>query len=129
MYTYPLTVLATILIVVFTFGLSFNVGKRRGQILAPATTGDIEFEKAFRIHYNTIEHMVLFLPLMWLSVQYWGDNLTAGAAAVWLVGRALYARAYQKDPTKRTAGLLISLVALLAVLVGSVIPLVKIALG
>ena len=123
--TYPLTALATILIVLLTFGLSFNVGKRRGEFPPPTMTGDDAFNRAFRIHYNTIEHMVLFIPLMWVAVPYWGDRITAALAAVWLIGRLLYAITYQKDPSTRTPGLLISLLALLGVLIGSVILVFK----
>ena len=44
-----------------------RVGRMRGKVLAPATSGDPEFEKAFRIHYNTIEQLIMFLPMLWLS--------------------------------------------------------------
>jgi glutathione S-transferase len=124
----PFTSLGTILIVVFIFFLSTRVGRKRGVVLAPATTGDAEFEKAFRIHYNTIEQTVMFLPLLWLSTLYWGDMVSGGIIAVWLIGRIIYMNAYQKDPTTRTAGMIITLLALAAALVGSVIPLVQMIL-
>ena len=124
MTAFPLTSLATIILVLFTFYLSAQVGMMRGKVLAPATSGDPEFEKAFRIHYNTIEHLVLFLPLLWLSAQFWGDVVSGCAAAVWLTGRMIYSRDYRADPTKRTMGMLITLFGLLVVLIGSITPLV-----
>jgi uncharacterized MAPEG superfamily protein len=114
----------TILIVIFTFYLSIGVGQMRGEVPAPATTGNIEFEKRFRAHYNTIEHMVMFLPMMWLSLAQWGDVITASIGGVWLIGRIIYAHHYIKDPLRRTPGLLIGLAALLAVTVGAVINVV-----
>ncbi len=116
-----LTTLVTILIILFTFYLSIGVGRMRGEVPAPATTGNIEFEKRFRAHYNTIENMVLFLPMMWLSLAQWGDVITASIGGVWLIGRIIYAHHYIKDPSTRTPGIVISLAALLAVTVGATI--------
>ena len=120
----PLTSLGTILIVAFTFYASSGAGKMRGKIQAPAVTGDPEFEKAFRIHYNTIEQLVLFLPVLWLSAPYWGDEFGGGVAAVWVVGRIIYARAYQRDPSTRTVGFVITLLALAVAFIAACIPLV-----
>ena len=122
---FPLTSLGTILIVVFTFYFSIVVGKHRTNVKAPAVSGDPEFEKAFRIHYNTIEQLVLFIPMIWLSAMYWGDQVSGGITGLWLIGRIIYARAYQKDPSTRSIGFMITLLALLAALVGACIPLVK----
>ena len=78
----PLTSLGTILMVLLTFYFSIRVGRMRGKVLAPATSGDPEFEKAFRIHYNTIEQLILFLPMLWLSVGYFGDTVGGALALV-----------------------------------------------
>ena len=120
----PLTSLGTILIVAFTFYASMGAGKMRGNVKAPATTGDIEFEKAFRIHYNTIEQLVIFVPLLWLAAPHWGDMYGGGTALVWVIGRIIYARAYRADPSDRTTGFVITLLALLAAFLGALIPLV-----
>ncbi len=56
------TALVTIAAVILTFLLSTRVGLARAKlgIAAPATSGQLEFDKAFRIHMNTIEQLVLF---------------------------------------------------------------------
>jgi glutathione S-transferase len=125
MNEFPLTSLGTILVVAFTFYVSMAAGRMRGKIKAPAVTGDEEFEKAFRIHYNTIEQLVLFLPVLWLSAPYWGDQVSGGVAAVWLVGRIIYARTYQRDPSSRSMGFAITLLATVAAFIGACIPLVQ----
>ena len=40
------------------------VGRARGKygITAPATTGNEVFERTFRVHYNTLEKLVVFIP-------------------------------------------------------------------
>jgi len=128
MEAFPLTSLGTVLIVAFTFYASMGAGKMRGKVKAPAVTGDEEFEKAFRIHYNTIEQLVLFMPVLWLSAFYWGDQISGGLAGLWVVGRIIYARAYQKDPSTRTIGFVLTLLATLIAFVGACIPLVMLLL-
>ena len=45
-----------------------NVGRNRGKhsIEAPVTTGNIDFKCAYRAQMTTLEHMIFFLPSMWL---------------------------------------------------------------
>ena len=74
------TALITVLAVLITFFFSARVGKFRGQgVPAPATTGTPEFERAFRVHYNTIEQLVLFIPLLWLATGVLGDVCGSGS--------------------------------------------------
>lgn len=99
------TALVTVASVVLTFVLSLRVGKMRQVhgVEAPATSGHPEFERANRVHQNTIEQVVLFLPLLWLGLYVLGDALTGLIGAVWIVGRIVYANAYTRDPAARHA--------------------------
>lgn len=118
------TALVTVAAVVLTFVLSLRVGKMRQEhgVEAPATSGHPEFERANRIHQNTIEQVVLFLPLLWLGLYVLGDALTGLIGAVWIAGRIVYANAYTRDPAARQTGMLITflptVVLLLAALWG-----------
>ena len=105
------TALVTVATLALTFGLSGRVGAMRPKlgIDAPATTGHPDFERANRVHYNTIEQLVLFLPLLWLATRVVGDAWAAGIGVFWIVGRLVYARAYQRDPVKRAPGMIITL--------------------
>jgi glutathione S-transferase len=94
-YTY--VSLVTLLVVILNLWFGIKVGLTRGEIKAPATTGSPEFERAQRVHKNTIEQMVVFLPSLWLAVPVFGDLYTALIGCVWLVGRVLYALAYWAD--------------------------------
>lgn len=107
------TALITIVALVFTFVLSGRVGGLRIKtgVAAPAITGHPEFERAFRVHYNTIEQLVLFLPLLWLSTQVVGDVWAAAIGLVWIIGRVLYANTYMKDPDKRGPGMIMTVLA------------------
>ena len=106
-----------ILVAVAALGIVFwfsgVVGKLRYKhgIKAPAMTGHPEFERAVRVHYNTLEQLAIFLPLYALCA--WRVNAYAAAAlgVVWIVGRVLFARGYWEDPAKRGMGFGISFVA------------------
>ena len=48
--------------------MGIMVGRARGLygVKAPATTGHEQFERWFRVHYNTLEKLIVFLPSLWL---------------------------------------------------------------
>lgn len=120
MHHLPFTVLATLFALVVYFMMSFSVGRARSKynVPAPATTGDPNFERIFRVQQNTLEWMPLFLPTLWISALYWGD-IAAVAGAVWIVGRFLYMTGYARDAKARSAGFGIQALATLALLIGS----------
>ncbi len=101
------------------FFFVFMVGQARGRfdIPAPDTTGNPEFERKFRVQENTIEQLVLFLPGLALFAWYVSPGWAAGVGLVFVLGRALYALAYVKDPSRRGPGFGLTLLAN-AVLVG-----------
>lgn len=111
----------TILVLIFYTYLGTRVGAMRGkyQVKAPAMTGPDEFERAVRVHMNTLEQIVVFLPLLWLATMffrplYW---LPALVGLIWLIGRVLYMTGYMQDPSKRSLGFSVAGVANLVLLV------------
>lgn len=127
MITAKLTALVTIAAILYTFVLGGRVGALRGKtgVAAPATTGDPIFERAFRVHMNTTEQLVVFLPVLWLSVQVIGDAWTGLIGTIWLAGRVLYTASYMKDPTRRGPGMLITLSATLVLIVVTIVGIVR----
>ncbi|MFM2057195.1 MAG: hypothetical protein RLY71_1580 [Pseudomonadota bacterium] len=121
------TVLALLQYLLF----SVHVGQARQKygVKAPAVTGHEQFERAYRVQMNTLEVLALFLPGLWLAAQHWSPTLVAALGAVYLVGRALYARSYVRDPARRGLGFVLSIgpaVTLLgAGLVGAVLAALK----
>lgn len=91
---------------VLLFACAGYVGKTRVQckIDAPATSGHPMLERAFRIHMNTLENTVLFLPALWLAALYFSPRVAAALGAVWIAARIWYAFAYASDPGKRGGG-------------------------
>ncbi len=87
-----------------------RAGQARGKygVAAPAVTGAPEFERALRGQQNTVEQMVLFLPLLGLASYLWSDIAAGVYGLVWSVGRVLYVEAYIRNPAKRSLGFLLS---------------------
>lgn len=110
------------LIQFFFFGALVAIARGKLGVAAPAMTGPDTFERLSRVHLNTHERLVLFVPLMWLAAQFWNPAWVAAVGAVFLVGRHLYWRGYVKHPDQRMLGNVMSLlpigVFLLATLVG-----------
>lgn len=113
------TALVTVLALILTLFFGARVGGMRGKknIKAPAVEGDELFERAFRVHYNTLENLVVFIPLLWLATGVIGDIWSAAVGALWLVGRVLYSSAYLKDPATRGPGMIITFLPMVALLV------------
>ncbi len=112
--------LVTLLLLVQYFVFTLLVGAARGKsgIQAPAVTGDENFERAYRVQMNTLEQLVLTLPALWLSGQYFDPLVAALLGLAFFLGRVLYRAGYVKDPAKRGPGFGIGLLATLG-LVGT----------
>ncbi len=106
----PFTLGGLVLALLVYVWTGFKVGQARTRydVPAPATTGAPEFERVFRAQQNTVEQMILFLPLLWLATVLWGDVWGAAYALVWSVGRVVYVEGYARAAEKRSFGFLLS---------------------
>lgn len=113
------TMLALIELAVF----SLLVGNARTKygIKAPATTGNETFERFYRVHYNTIEQLLLFIPGIWAFGYYISDSWAAGIGAVFLVGRVVYAVSYVRNPESRSAGMGLSILPCYVLVIGGLV--------
>ena len=123
-----LSAAVTVLTVFLGLYTMMLVGRMRSRhaVQAPAMTGAPEFERAFRVQMNTLEQVVLFLPVLWLATVYpvVSGYLAPGLGLVWIIGRVFYASGYMADAAKRSSGFLIAGVALLGLLVLSIVGIV-----
>lgn len=96
---------------------------------APATQGPPRFERLMRVHLNTQERLVLMLPLMVLAAQLGQPEVAAAAGAVFAIGRHLYWRGYVSDPARRGVGNVVTMLAVAACLVATLVGLARGWLG
>ena len=99
------------------------VGAQRGKrsVPAPATTGDEIFERYFRAHQNTLEQLVIFVPAIYASAYYASALFAAIAGVVFLIARAMYFRAYTREPGSRGPGAVITMLANAALILSALI--------
>ncbi len=94
-----LTIITMLALLEFiAFGLLVGLARGKYDVPAPATTGDERFERAFRVHYNTLEMLVLFIPGLWAFGYYINEYWAAGAGVIYLPG------SYMQSATFGTQG-------------------------
>jgi glutathione S-transferase len=122
-YVSLVTVLA---LIQFTFfGALVAIARGKLGIAAPAMSGSPEFDRLVRVHLNTLERLVLFVPLLWMATQFWNPAWVAAVGAVFLVGRMLYWKGYVKSPEARSLGNIVTMLAMGVLLLANLGGLVR----
>ena len=115
--------IVTALLVAQAFLFAARVGAARVKygIEAPATTGDPQFERAFRVHQNTIEQLIIVLPSMWMFSYFVSVWVAAGLGVLFIVSRFIYQAGYLADPKKRDRGFVFGAIIEAVLVLGSLI--------
>jgi len=103
------------------FGARVGAARNKYDIKAPATTGHDIFERHYRVHYNTLEQLITFLPSLWAFGFYVSYMVAAIFGVIYLIGRLLYAKAYVKDPKGRALGGILSAMPGMIMAIGALI--------
>ncbi|MFL2503476.1 MAG: MAPEG family protein [Candidatus Azotimanducaceae bacterium] len=125
MEDYPFSMLITALLLIGNWWLASRVSYARGKFARENNSEGFDhsaqiymqtdFMHIFRNHANFHEHLMVFLPVFWLSAICYSDLLAAFFGSLFLFGRAMYAKNY---PTSHRAGFLISLFSFFILLIG-----------
>ncbi len=123
--TYHELAMITVLALLEYSILGVMVGRARVKygVEAPATTGNPDFERYFRVHENTLESLIVFLPAVWifsLTVNY---HFGVALGALFLIARIIYASGYLSAAAKRAPGAMATGVINVTLILGSVIAL------
>jgi glutathione S-transferase len=105
------------------FIFAFQVGSARVKygVSAPAMSGSPEFDRAFRVHENTVEQLIIFVPSLWMFAYFVRPDIGAGIGLVFIIARQIYRSAYLGDPAKRSMGFGLGALAMMILLVGAMI--------
>jgi glutathione S-transferase len=106
--------------------LGIMVGRARQTygVEAPATTGNPDFERYFRVHENTLEALIVFIPAVWIFALEVNYHFAVALGALFLIARIIYASGYLSAANKRTAGALTTAAINAILLLGTMIALV-----
>lgn len=125
------TAAVTVLAIVFYFWTGLHVAIQRGKhgVKAPTMTGPLQFESAVRVQMNTLEWMVIFVPLLWLATIYFSPAMSMAYLSwlppvlgiIWIIGRWLYMSGYMAAPDKRSMGFSIAGLASIGLLICAII--------
>ncbi len=112
---YLSSALVTILALALYLYTTIRVGQMRvrHKVKAPAVTGALEFECALRVQMNMLEHLPVFIAVLWLTTIYFGYFPLAAPilGVMWIIGRALYMDGYMRAPEKREPGFATAMIA------------------
>ena len=114
-------VIAVALLLYLFFGMLVGRARMQYKVEAPATTGHPMFERYNRVHQNTQESLMMFLPGMTMFGFYASANIACLLGVVWIIGRVIYLRAYVKDPASRGLGAILSFFPNLVLVIGGAI--------
>ncbi len=116
------TIIAMLALVEFmVFGAA--VGQARGKtgVTAPAVTGNETFERYYRVHQNTLEQLIVFIPSLYAFGFYVNELAAVAIGLIFLIGRAVYFRAYIADPASRGMGFMLSFVPNVILVLGAIV--------
>lgn len=112
----------------FILGLLVGQARVKYNVPAPAISGDPIFERYFRVHQNTMEQLVVFVPAMLIFATYVHPLVAAILGLLFVVARPIYAMGYIKDPAKRASGAAITFIVNAILLLGGLVGIVAHAL-
>lgn len=118
----PIAIVTVVALIQFLmFAYKVSLARVKHGVAAPATAGHPEFERTFRIHQNTLEQLVLFIPALWMFGMYVHPLTGAAVGLLFPIGREVYRRSYLADPSTRAAGSVIGGAAIVILLIGAAI--------
>ena len=72
-------IVTLLLLIQYTaYTLLCGIARGKETVVAPATSGDERFERAFRVQMNTLEQMAVTLPAMWICAYFYSPLWAAG---------------------------------------------------
>lgn len=104
----------------FIFALAVGRARYRFGVKAPATAGNLDFERYYRAQMNTLELLIIFVPALWAFALLINPVWASGLGALFIVGRLLYFFGYVKAAEKRSLGFALSTVPMLFLLIGGI---------
>jgi glutathione S-transferase len=126
-FSFPWTALVTLLAVIIYAWTGIRVARARVKydVKAPATTGNPDFERVYRVQANTGEQIVQFLPCLWLFAASFGDLWAAAIGIVWPIGRVVYAIGYSKAAERRGPGFGLTVLPTVVLAIGAIVGIMQ----
>ena len=108
----------------FYFTARVGANREKLEMNAPACTGNERFERLFRVQQNTLEQLIIFIPAAYTFAYYVSSLWVLVPGVLFIIGRLMYSSAYLLDPKKRGPGMIATITANLALVLGTLISVV-----
>lgn len=113
-------IVSSLALLVYYFTLfKSGMARLRFNVAAPSHDGPEEYLRYVRAHQNTLEHLVLFLPGLWLFSLAVSPLWAAGIGIIWPLARFAYALGYYRSADARRIPLYISMPPIYIFVLGS----------
>jgi len=124
---YSMIIILLAMIQYLFFGLRTGLARTKYNVQPPKTTGDETWERLHRVHQNTLEQLIVFIPAQLLFSYYISPKWAIIPGVGYLFARQLYSYTYIKNPVKRMfpPTFFINVFLIIASLVGVVMSLMK----
>lgn len=124
LHYFPAIITLLTLFLLMATAISVGIARGKFNINAPATTGNENFERVYRVQMNTQENALIFLPALWLFSAYVSPLWAGVIGTVWLAARIYYAISYTRSAAARGPGFAIALFSFAILAVGAGIGIV-----
>lgn len=98
---YTVIVIIAALIQYQFFGLRTGISRPKYNVPAPKTTGHEIWERIYRVHQNTMEQLVVFIPGMLAFTHYVSQTWAVVLGIGFIIFRQYYSYTYIKNPPER----------------------------
>ncbi len=111
------------------FGLRTGIARGKYAVPPPKCTVNDTWERIFRVHQNTMEQLVVFVPAQLLFSYYVSARWAILPGVAFLIARQTYSHMYLKNPMKRGFAFtfMINAVLVIGSLIGVIVSVVKAA--
>ncbi len=116
------TLVSGLALLVYYFTLLIaGLARVRFKVPAPSHEGPEDYVRRVRAHQNTLEHLALFLPGMWLFALTVSPVWAAAIGAIWPAARLAYAMGYHRSAEGRRIGIYISMPPIYIFVLGTIV--------
>src|ERR1700731_649433 len=98
---YSIIIILIALLQYLFFALRTGVSRPKYGIQPPKTVGNDTWERIYRVHQNTLEQIVVFIPALLLFSNYVSATWAILPGVAYLIARQIYSYRYIKNPPGR----------------------------
>jgi glutathione S-transferase len=98
---YPIIIILLALVQYLLFGLRTGIARTKFGVEAPKVSGHETWERYNRVHLNTLEQLIVFIPALLAFAYYIGPKWALIPGVAFLVARQTYSYLYVKNPKGR----------------------------